>query len=168
MAETSLGRFSAAERLNSMAVDLIDVALTRTGTSVADGQVISESIEIPNAVAVTGGSAIIQSIILHNRDDDVESPTVELLFEPDNMVAGTMAGISDSEAITIQGATTISNWSVLKPSNNEIAFKGNIGMVVKAASDSKSIYVTVINRSGAIYTPSSENSLTAKIGIVKD
>ena len=28
MAETSLGKFSAAERLNSMAVDLIDVTLT--------------------------------------------------------------------------------------------------------------------------------------------
>tara|TARA_Y100001937_G_scaffold94444_1_gene128095 strand:+ start:28 stop:534 length:507 start_codon:yes stop_codon:yes gene_type:complete len=168
MAETSLGRFSAAERLNAMAVDLIDVALTRTGTSVADGQVISESIEIPNAVAVTGGSAIIQSIILHNRDDDVESPAIELLFEPNDMSAGTMAGISDDESITIQGAVTISNWSTLQPSANEIAFKSNIGMVVKAASDSRSIYVTAINRSGAAYTPSSVNSLTAKIGIVKD
>lgn len=168
MARTSLVGRTAREKLNSMAVDLIHVALTRTAATVADGEVISESIEIPNAVAVTGGSAIIQSIILHNRDDNVESPTVELLFEPDNMVAGTINGISDSEAITIQGATTISNWSVLKPDDNEIAFKGNIGMVVKAASDSRSIYVTVINRSGAAYTPSSENSLTAKFGIVKD
>lgn len=168
MAETRLDAFSPREKLNKMAVDLIDVTLTRTAATVADGEVITNSVEIPNAVAVTGGAAIIQSIVLHNRDNDVESPAVELLFEPDDMTAGAVSGISDAETITIQGATTISNWSVLQPGNNEIAFKSNIGMVVKAASDSRSIYVTVINRSGAAYTPSSDNSLTAKIGIVKD
>ena len=66
------------------------------------------------------------------------------------------------------GSITISNWSTFTPSDNEMASKQNIGMVVKAPSDSTSIYVMAINRSGGDYTPSSANILRARIGIVKD
>ena len=64
MARTSLREFTTSEKLNKMAVDLIDVTLTTDAEAHADNDVIAQSIEIPNAVAVTGGSAIIQSIML--------------------------------------------------------------------------------------------------------
>jgi hypothetical protein len=176
MARTSLVGRTAREKLNSMAVDLIDVTLTTTAATHADGDVISQSIEIPNAVAVTGGSAIIQSIYLQNTDDSIESPALELIFAAENTAI--TSDISDAIEVTdsnlvaavVQGSTTITNWSTLAPSSdpNEFAVKTNIGLVVRAESDSRSIFVHTVNRSGGDFTPSGTGKLTARIGIVKD
>ena len=57
MAETNLTKYTAQEKLNKMDIDLIDVTLTTTAEAHADNEAISQSIEIPNAVAVNGGAA---------------------------------------------------------------------------------------------------------------
>lgn len=172
MARTSLVGLTAREKLNSMAVDLIDVTLTTDAEAHADNDVIAQSIEIPNAVAVTGGSAIIQSIMVLDEDD--EAPTVELLFSQVNTAITDDEGeaignnVSDLDATfrSFLGAVTVSNYSDLVDA--QIGIKSNIGLVVKAASDSRSIYVHAINRSGGTYTPAATTDLKLRIGIVKD
>ena len=175
MAQTNLRERAVVEKLNSMAVDLIDVTLTTTAGTHADGDVISQAIEIPNAVAVTGGTAIIQSIYLQNTDNSVESPALELIFAAENTTLasggiGTAPDAGDAGMVTatIQGSTTVTSWSDLKPTSNEFGVKTNIGLVVRAESDSRSIFITTINRSGANFTPADTDGLTARIGIVKD
>lgn len=174
MALTDLAGRTTQSKLNSMSVDLIDVTLTTTIATHADGRVISQSIEIPNAVAVTGGTAIIQSIYLQNKDDSVESPALELIFAAENTAITSDIGdaieITDANLVTavVQGSVTVSNWSTLKPSSTEIAVKSNIGLVVRAESDSRSIFVHTVNRSGGNYTPDGTGKLSARIGIVKD
>ena len=156
----------------SDAIDLIDVTLTTDIETHADNDAISLAIEIPNAVASEGGSAIIQSITLFNLDDSVESPAMELVFIEDNTAfagdEGNALNVLDANILKALGSTTVSNWTTLQPSDNEMASKQNIGMVVKAPAGSTSIYVMAINRSGANYTPSATTSLRARIGIVKD
>ena len=172
MARTSLREFTTSEKLNKMAVDLIDVTLTTDAEAHADNDVIAQSIEIPNAVAVTGGSAIIQSIMLLDEDD--EAPTVELLFsqvntaitDDESEAIGNNVADLDSTFRSFLGATTVSNWSDLVDA--QMAVKTNIGLVVKAASDSRSIYVHAVNRSGGAYTPAATTDLKMRIGIVKD
>ena len=66
MAETKIHGYTVQERLGKMDVDLIDVTLTTVAAAIADNEVISQSIEIENAVAVPGGAAIIQSQLLKN------------------------------------------------------------------------------------------------------
>ena len=174
MAQTNLRGRAVVEKLNSMAVDLIDVTLTTTAATHADGDVISQSIEIPNAVSIIGGSAIIQSIYLQNTDDNVESPALELIFAAENTAI--TSDISDAIEVTdtnlvtavVQGSATVSNWSTLAPGENEFGVKTNIGLVVRAESDSRSIFIHTVNRSGGNYTPSGTDKLTARIGIVKD
>jgi hypothetical protein len=174
MAQTSLQGATVQEKLNRMDVDLIDVTLTTTAATHADGDVISQQIEIENAVAVAGGSAIIQSIYLQNTDNSVESPALELIFAAVNTAL--TSDISDAVEITdgnlvaatILGSSTVTNWSTLLPTGNEFAVKSNIGLVVRAASDSRSIYVHVINRSGTDFTPSGTGKLSGRIGIIKD
>ena len=175
MAETNIHDFTVQERLGKMAVDLIDVTLTTTAGTHGNNTVVSQAIEIPNAVAVTGGTAIIQSIYLQNTDNSVESPALELIFAAENTTLasggiGTALDAGDAGMVTakIQGSTTVTSWSDLKPSSNEFGVKTNIGLVVRAESDSRSIFVTTINRSGADFTPSDTGKLTARIGIVKD
>ena len=172
MAKTKLKEFTASEKLNKMAVDLIDVTLTTDVEIHGDNDVIAQSIEIPNAVAVTGGSAIIQSIMVLDEDD--EAPTVELLFSQVNTaitgdegsLIGGSVGDLDSTFRSLLGAVTISNYSDLVDA--QIGMKSNIGLVVKAASDSRSIYVHAINRSGGTYQPAATTDLKLRIGIVKD
>jgi hypothetical protein len=172
MAETKLRQYAVVEKLNKMDVDLIDVTLTTDAEAHADNDVIAQSIEIPNAVAVKGGSAIIQSIMVLDEDD--EAPTVELLFSQVNTAITDDEGeaignnVSDLDATfrSFLGAVTVSNYSDLVDA--QIGIKSNIGLVVKAASDSKSIYVHAINRSGGTYTPAATTDLKLRIGIVKD
>tara|TARA_R100001082_G_C4346684_1_gene152614 strand:+ start:111 stop:617 length:507 start_codon:yes stop_codon:yes gene_type:complete len=168
MAETNLRKYAVIEKLNKMDVDLIDVTLTTDAEAHADNDVIAQSIEIPNAVAVEGGSAIIQSIMLLDEDD--EAPAVDLIFQTDNTALASDEGeainISDANARDILGFVNVSNYTDLI--GCQVAVKSNIGLVVKAASDTKSIYVHAVNRSGGTYTPAATTDLKMRIGIVKD
>ena len=168
MAETLLRQHSVQERLGRMDVDLIDVTLTTDAEAHADNDVIAQSIEIPNAVSVLGGSAIIQSVMLLDEDD--EAPIVDLIFQTDNTALasdeGEVINISEANARDILGFVNISSWSDLVAC--QIAVKSNIGLVVKAASTTKSIWVHAVNRSGGTYTPAATTDLKMRIGIIKD
>ena len=168
MAETGIRKYAVVERLNKMAVDLITVTLTTDAEAIANGEIIAQSIEIPNAVSVMGGSAIIQSAILLDEDD--EAPAVDLVFSSENTALGSEEGeavsITDANARNIQGFVNVSSYTDLIGS--QVAVKTNIGLVVQAASDSKSIYVHAINRSGGNYTPAATTDFKLKLGIVKD
>ena len=168
MAETGIRKYAVVERLNKMAVDLITVTLTTDAEAIANGEIIAQSIEIPNAVSVMGGSAIIQSAILLDEDD--EAPAVDLVFSSANTALGSDEGeavsITDANARNIQGFVNVSSYTDLIGS--QVAVKTNIGLVVQAASDSKSIYVHAINRSGGNYTPAATTDFKLKLGIVKD
>ena len=61
MAQTKLHNYSVQEKLNKMDVDLIDVAMTTDAD--ATGEVLALVTEIPNAVSVKGGTAILQSAV---------------------------------------------------------------------------------------------------------
>ena len=148
------GMKSNNAQLNNMNVKLFDVPLTTDAETHSDNDVITLAIEIPNAVAVKGGSAIIQSAFLINGS-----------ATPDE---GEAIGVVDAEALKLCGSTTVSNWSLMKTSIAEVAVKSNIGLVVQAKSDSRSIFVFAINRSGADYTPSATDSLHLRLGIVQD
>ena len=168
MAETNIKLYSASEKLNRMAVDLITVTLTTDAEAIGDNEIIAQSIEIPNAVSINGGSAIIQSAILLDEDD--EAPAVDLVFSSANTALGSDEGeavsITDANARNIQGFVNVSSYTDLIGS--QVAVKTNIGLVVQAASDSKSIYVHAINRSGTNYTPAATTDFKLKLGIVKD
>ena len=165
------GMTSTNQRLNEMNVDLIDVTLTTDAEAHADNDVIAQSIEIANAVKVKGGTAIIQSIMLLDEDD--EAPTVELLFsqvstaiaDDEGSAIGDSVSDLDSTFRSFLGAVTVSNWSDLVDS--QIGVKSNVGLVVKAASTTTSIWVHAINRSGGNYTPAATTDLKLRIGIVQ-
>ena len=79
MAKTELHNYSVQEKLNKMDVDLITVTPTvSTGSTDADADLLFDSLEIENAVAVNGGTSILQSVsVFHKGDQNV---TFDLLF----------------------------------------------------------------------------------------
>ena len=174
MAKTELHNYSVQEKLNKMDLDLIDVALTTDIETHADCDVITLPIEIENAVAVKGGTAIIQSAILMNTDNSVESPAIELMFASETMDVsstpdeGEAVGIEDADIPKLCGSTTVSNWSLVNTSKGEVATKSNIGLVVKAAATSTSIFVIAICRAAGGYSAGATDNLKLRLGVVKD
>ena len=43
-----------------------------------------------------------------------------------------------------------------------------MGLIIKAAADTKDIWVHAINRSGGNFTPTATNDLHLRVGIMKD
>ena len=87
------------KKLNQMKVDLIDVVPTCDTDAIPNDDVIFDWVEIPNAVAVKGGSAIIQSI--HLLDKAIKSATMDIFFQTDNTTLGTLGGdpsLGDADA----------------------------------------------------------------------
>ncbi len=158
---------STQEKLNSMAVDLIDVTLTTDAEVLGNNDVIAQSIEIPNAVAVNGGSAIIQSIMILDEND--EALPIDLIFQTDNTALasdeGEAVNISDVNARDILGFVNVSNYTDLV--GCVVAIKTNIGLVVQAASTTKSIFVHAVTRGGGS-AQRTVSGLKMRIGIVKD
>ena len=171
MARTSLVGRTAREKLNSMAVDLIDVEPTVDTSAYTAGDLMFNPIEITNAVAVTGGTAIIQSIAVANAD--ALTGAFDIVFTQSDDGPGTLnnpigseSGLSDTNADKVLGIVTISN--MVDTGLNSVGGKTNIGLAVKADDDTRSLYLHVINRSGGDYTPSTTGQLSCRIGIVKD
>jgi len=167
MAETNLTGRSAQTKLNSMAVDLIDVDLVTDTAAIANNQIISDYIEIPNAVAVNGGSAIIQSIAL--LDDGDQGVAMDLVFATADTDLGTLnQDVSDDDAGAggILGFVNISNY--FDGVAWQLAQKTNVGLVVKASASTRSIYVAAVNRSGGDVDYVATNDLHLRVGIIKD
>ena len=165
MAKTEIHKFTVQERLGKMDVDVITVTPTcdASGTNIND--VLFDYVEIPNAVAVAGGSAIIQSINLLDEDD--QGCLIDLVFQSDNTALGTIdaaVSITDANARDIQGSVSMTNY--FDGIAWQMSTKNNIGLTVKAASDSTSLYVAGVVRTDSLtYTAS---GIQLKIGIVKD
>ena len=72
MAKTELHNYTVQEKLNKMDVDLIDITATLTsdGTS---GDLMFDTKEIENAVAVNGGSGILQSAVAIIADNSTDA-----------------------------------------------------------------------------------------------
>jgi len=166
MAETKLHNYSVQEKLNKMDVDLIDVTLLTQAANVEVNDVTSDYVEIPNAVAVNGGTAIIQSIQLHDEAD--QGAAIDLVFQTDNTTIGSIdSGISidNSDSKDILGFVSMTNY--FDGIAWQLASKQNIGLVIKAASDTTSIYVAAVNRGGTV-TYAATDAITLRIGIIKD
>ena len=166
MAETNLRAYSVDGRLNKMDVDLIDVDPTSEAASNADGDVIFTFTEIPNCVSVEAGSCLLHSVQL--LDDDDIGGKIDLVFQTDSTTLGTIgAAVSESDANAgdILGFVTLETY--FDGINWQMSSKTNIGLVLKAAASTKSIWVAGVNRNGGAVT-NTANGIHLRIGVIKD
>ena len=174
MAETNLRKYAVIERLGKMNVDLITVIPTvSTGSTDANAELLFDSLEIPFAVSVDGGSSIIQSVsCFHKGDVDVIFDLLFFQVTQDLGSAGatlTWGGSSETtnaDNAVLLGHTSISNWTDLV--DVKVATKTNIGLVVQAASGTRSIFCAGVCRGAASGDHTTATNLDIRIGIVKD
>ena len=164
MAITDLQKFTVKEKLNKMDVDIISVDVAVQSSQSLD--LMYEPTEIPNAVAVPGGTCIIQSItaslpldknITHNLviSDVVTSMGVSKDSPLSNVDNAVIAGI--------QGFIPISVGTAFG-SADTVASVLSIGLICKAASDTTSLFVYGIQTASNSIT----GTMNLKFGIVKD
>ena len=168
MAETDLFKYSANERLGKMDVDLITLTPDTATEEILAGDVIFQADEIPNAVSVNAGTCILQSVGI--LDDDDHGQAIDLVFMNTTglLDAGDDGGgIDAADGVipdAILGVVSITNY--FDGIAWQFGHKENIGLVLKAAASTKSIYVSAVNR-GATKTWTAAG-LRLQLGIVKD
>jgi hypothetical protein len=174
MAQTDTKKYTVQEKLNKMDVDLISVTPTvSTGSTDIDADLLFDSLEIPNAVAVDGGTSILQSVsVFHKGDQNVAFDLLFFQVTKDLGSAGsalTWGGSSETDnadAAVLLGHVSVSNWSDLV--DVQIATKANIGLVLKAASGTTSIYCAGVCRGAASGDHTVATNIDIRLGFVKD
>ena len=176
MAETHLRQYSVQEKLNKMDVDIIDITATLTGDGTS-GDLMFDTKEIENAVAVNGGSGILQSAVAIIADNSTDASGDganitggwKLVITSDSTSIGTVSdavGADTSTRAVLDGICCIVDMtSVTDHGYFGVFSKQNIGAVIKAVSDSTSLYAYGITNSTNDYNGA---TITLRLGIVKD
>ena len=169
MAKTELHNYTVQEKLNKMDVDLITVTPTIETSTIDAHDVLFNPIEIPNAVAVNDGTSILQSICLIDQTDtSVDAGVaIDLVFTQDDTVLGSLdAAVSGADSVLdgILGIISITNYADMI--NGQVATKNNIGLILKGASSSKSVYVGGVVREAG--TARAADAIDLRIGVIKD
>ena len=184
MAETKLHNYSVQEKLNKMDIDLIDITVkpdANDGAAMAAGDFMFPMVEIPNAVAVNGGTAILQSccaIIAGGDADGADTGAFDIVITShdststllqhgggDIQTDDDMASVTSALAIMDGTCGFFSITNAFDAGVVAIGDKKNIGMVCKAASGSRSLYVYGIVQNTADYN---EGDIVLRLGFVKD
>ena len=179
MAETDIHAYSAGEKLNKMDVDLIDVTVAadvdNAGAGTA-GDLLFKVTEIPNAVSVAGGTAILQSCCMIVDESGatgaidlvITSASTAITEASDASAAETGDAISAGDNTLAELDGTCGFFSITNAFDAgvvAIGDKKNIGMVCKAEAGSKSLYVWGIVQNTTDYA---ESSIVLGLGFVKD
>ena len=185
MAKTELHNYTVQEKLNKMDVDIIDVTAT-LDTSGAGSDVMFVGTEIPNCVSVKGGTALLHSVtaILANNATDTSSSGGDmtggfsLVFTSDEIdslalgdtlaTQGTAHGSGGFQVLRAELAGTgaiVPVVSITDMGYFAVGYASNSGAVLKAASDSTSMFVWGIANSADNYAG---GTITLRIGVVKD
>jgi hypothetical protein len=123
--------------------DIITITPTLDTSIYASGDVLFTTTAIPNAVRVNDAIAQLQSLVIVDKDD--QKPEIALKFWSSNVTYGAFNGapsISDSDAASCLGRVNIVTADYDDDGGVSTAFKDNIGKILKAASGTRTIYIT--------------------------
>jgi hypothetical protein len=151
---------------DTTATTVIEVVTTCPAAAVHDNDVVADTQEIANAVRVDGGTGVIHSLVVHDATDS--GPELDIIFLQTNEGVGTenaAVDMSDAEAREILGIVNIATGDWVDLINGQLATKTSVGLVIKAAAASTSIYVAIVTRDA--FT-SIAASFVLQVGILQD
>lgn len=183
MAKTDTKKYTVQEKLNKMDVDVIEITCAAKRSSGAD-ELMIEVTEIPNAVSVNGGSAILQSMFLHNEHQSKFPAGVYFISDSSRTFAAEDLGGDDAadaigESISAEdmGSSTIltgiqASFTIAASSFDQIGSADSYAMIdtggipVKADSRTTSLYLWAMTTSSTVAAV--EQNVNIKLGFVKD
>ena len=168
MADTDIFKYSTNERLGKMDVDVITLTPDTATEECLAGDVIFQADELPNMVSVDAGTCMVHSIGVLDDDDNGQAIDIVFMDTTGLLDAGDDGGSIDAADGVIPDAIigVVSITTYFDGIAWKYGYKTNIGLVLKAPSASKSIYVAAVNRgSTATWTAA---GLRLQIGVIKD
>ena len=171
MAETSLRKYTVAEKLNKMDVDLIKSTPDIAEATYSNGDLMAEQETIDNAVAVPGGNCILQSVTAIDTSDT--GGAIYLIITDSSQDLGTVGSAisaADAAADNSMAIVELNNW--IDVGGAKVCSKANIGLVCNSLSatdaQSKKLYYGVVNASGGDIVIGSGEDIIFQFGVVKD
>jgi hypothetical protein len=164
------GMGSSNERLNQMKTKVFSITPDTATEACATGDVIFQADELSNFMSEKGGTAIIQSICI--LDDDDHGKAIDIVFMDSTglLDEGDDGGTIDTDDDTdsapgqILGVVSVTNY--FDGLQFQYGQKDNIGLAIKSASTTRSVYLAAVNRgSSSTWTAA---GLHLKIGYIQD
>ena len=135
-------------------------------TSALDaGDVVSTTIEIPDAVDVSGGGSLLSSLTLLDEAD--QGAQLDVYFLRSNVSLGTVdsaPNISDANSREIIGVVSIATTDYVDFGGGKIATIRNIGLLLTALTGT-SVYVTLVTSGTPTY--GAAGAVKASLGVIK-
>lgn len=146
---------------------LIDFTLSLDTSAYASGDLLAESQSIASVMRAADKTAILQSLVLNDKDD--QGAAFTLYFLNANVSMGTensAPSISDTNADSILGWVDIATTDWKDLGGTRVASIRNIGLLLKPVSGGTNIYIAAVNGSG---TPTfSASGITGRLGVLRD
>ena len=147
--------------------DNIDVILTADTSQYANNDVLADTQEIANAVRENGGRALLHSLVVIDESD--QGQDIDFVFLSANQSIGTensAVSITDQSARDILGIVSVATTDYSDLINSQVATLSTVGLQLKAAEDTTSLWIAAIVRSG---TPTyAANGIRLKLGLLWD
>lgn len=146
---------------------LADLTLSLDTNAYSDGDLLADTQELANAVRISGGRALLQS--LHVLDEDDQGVALDVVFLSANNTLGTENSaptVSDANARDILGIVRVGAGDFIDLGGSRSATLSGLGLALKAAEGSTSLYVAAITRGGSpTYTAA---GIRLKFGLIWD
>lgn len=127
--------------VNLAVIPVLDTAIYAAGDTLFDATAV------PAAVRTNGGTAILRSLALLDKDDNAAAG-IDLFFLQANVPFGTLnaaPSITDANAVNILGFVSLVAGDFIDIGASKIASKSGLNMLLKAATGT-TIYVAAIAR----------------------
>lgn len=145
----------------------IDVTFSLDTLVYASGDLLADTQVVTNAMRVTDGTGILQSMTLVDEDD--QGVAMDIYFLSANNTMGTensAPSISDANARDILGFISVATTDWKDLGGVRIATIKGIGLVVKPVSGTRNLYVAAVNGTG---TPTfTASGVRARLGFLQD
>ena len=148
---------------------IIELTLSLSTSQYASADVLAATQELPDALLAPGGCAILQSLVVLDKDD--QGAAMDIVFFRSEAAMGAAENaalaISDANAAEILTVVEIAAADYIDLINSQIACKGpsadGMGVILTATSG-QSLYVAAISRGTGTYTAA---GLVLKIGLLR-
>lgn len=142
-----------------------DLTLSLDTSAYADGDVLAATQELASAIRLAGGSGVVQSLVVVDKDDQGQAMDVYLLDS--NVSIGTenaAVSVADADAAKILGKIAVGSGDYYDMGGVRVASLANLSVIVEVASGT-SLYVAVVSRGTGTYTAS---GVVLRFGILQD
>ncbi len=146
-------------------IQYVDVTLSLDTSAYGSGDLIADTQAVASAVYQNNAKGVIQSVTVVDEDD--QKAAIDIYFLSANNTLGTensAPSISDANARDILGFVSVAAADYKDLGGVSVACKTGVGIVVKPATDTTTIYVAVVsNASTPTYTAS---GVKLRIGVL--